>query len=271
MENIKETVRDRYNQIAKQNRKQEGCACGCECGGSVSDIEYTFIGDDYQQVEGHFEDADLGLGCGIPTEDAAITPGDTVLDLGSGAGNDCFIARAIVGDQGHVIGLDFADEMLRQANINAKKLGFSNVEFIKGDIENIPLSDGRVDVIISNCVLNLVPDKQKAFNEMYRVTRQGGHFCVSDVVIKGELPVKLKQDAVMYAGCVAGAIPKAEYLEVIRKAGFDDIIIKKEKEVILPDEILGNYFSAEELNEFRNSGTGLFSITVFAVKKIKTP
>ena len=132
--------------------------------------------------------------------------GNTVLDLGSGAGNDCFVARALVGEVGYVAGIDFTEAMVEKARENTRKLGYSNVDFILGDIENIPVRFGVVDVVISNCVLNLVPDKQKAFSEIYRVLKQGGHFCISDVVLQGELPNELRDDAAMYAGCVAGAL-----------------------------------------------------------------
>ena len=265
MENMKDIVRSRYNQIAHQSKQQNQTSC-CGSGSSCCGVEYVFIGEEYENVEGHVKDADLGLGCGVPTEHAAIKEGDTVLDLGSGAGNDCFIARAIAGENGKVIGLDFAGAMLQKAKENARKLGYTNVEFVHGDIDMMPLADNLADVIISNCVLNLVPDKVKAFKEMYRVVKPGGHFCVSDVVIKGDLPEKLKNDAVMYAGCVAGAIPKEEYLSIITGAGFTAISIKKEKEIIIPDEILKNYFSEEELVEFRKADVGIYSVTVVGEK-----
>jgi arsenite methyltransferase len=265
MENMKDIVRSRYNLIAHQSKEQNQTSC-CGSGSSCCGVEYVFIGEEYNQMEGHVQDADLGLGCGVPTEHAAIKAGDTVLDLGSGAGNDCFVARAIVGETGKVIGLDFAGAMLQKAKENARKLGFTNVQFVHGDIEEMPLPDNLADVIISNCVLNLVPDKIKAFREMHRVIKPGGHFCVSDVVIKGTLPEKLKNDAVMYAGCVAGAIPKEDYLSIITKTGFTGICVKKEKEIILPDDILKSYFAEEELAEFRKADVGIYSVTVFGVK-----
>jgi ubiquinone/menaquinone biosynthesis C-methylase UbiE len=212
-------------------------------------------------------DADLGLGCGIPTQFANIKKGDAVLDLGSGAGNDCFVARALVGDMGSVTGLDFTNEMIQKANANLKKLGYSNVRFIKGEIEDMPLGTEQFDVILSNCVLNLVPDKNKAFAEMFRVLKRGGHFCVSDVVIKGELPEKLKTNAEMYAGCVSGAIQMDLYLEMLRNNGFENISIKKEKQVNIPDEILANYLSTKELLDYKNSNIGIFSITIYGDKK----
>ena len=211
----------------------------------------------------------LGLGCGIPTEHAEIKIGDTVLDLGSGAGNDAFVARSIVGEKGRVIGLDFAGAMLTKAKNNAKKLGFTNVEFVRGDIEEMPLPDAIVDVVISNCVLNLVPDKEKAFRQIYRVLKPTGHFCVSDVVVSGDLPESLLKDATMYAGCVSGAMKKEEYLEVISNAGFKKIQIKKDKEVKLPDELLLKYLSEKDFKHFKANKIGIYSITVFAEKNSK--
>ena len=219
-----------------------------------------------QQLQGYNKEADLGLGCGLPTEHAEISEGDTVIDLGSGAGNDAFVARSIVGESGRVIGLDFADAMLQRANANVTKLGFTNVEFIKGDIEEMPFENDLADVFISNCVLNLVPDKKKAFGEMFRVLKSGGHFCVSDIVLSGNLPDALVKDAEMYAGCVSGALQKEDYLGVIEKAGFRNIQLRKEKEIILPDEILLKYLSEEQLSNFKTGDTGIYSITVFAIK-----
>jgi len=225
-------------------------------------VDYSIFSESYDKLEGYAPDADLGLGCGLPTEYAGIQPGNTVLDLGSGAGNDCFVARALVGESGYVAGIDFTDAMIEKARENASKLGFTNVDFIQGDIENIPVKWGVVDVVISNCVLNLVPDKPRAFNEIFRVLKQGGHFCISDVVLMGELPKGLKEDADMYAGCVSGALPKAEYLEIIKDAGFADVDVKKEKKIEIPDDLLLNYMSADDLGKFKTGETGIFSITV---------
>jgi arsenite methyltransferase len=257
---IKEIVREKYSQIAGQTKKENEASC---CGsGGCCDVDYTIFSENYEKLEGYNPEADLGLGCGIPTQFAGIRKGDTVLDLGSGAGNDCFVARAITGESGKVLGLDFSDAMLDKARENVKKLGFTNVEFIKGDIEEMPVPSGTVDVVVSNCVLNLVPDKQKAYSGIYRVLKHGGHFSISDVVLKGALPKGLKDDAVMYAGCVAGAIQMDEYLNAISSAGFRNVEINKEKEIILPDELLRNYLDEKELEEFKCNKTGIFSITV---------
>lgn len=264
-EDLKLVVKEKYGAIASQSLLMNQSSC-CGSSGCCGDLGINMIGDEYKNIEGHVSDADLGLGCGIPTQFAGIKPGDSVLDLGSGAGNDCFVARAIVGESGKVTGLDFTDAMVAKANENNQKLGFTNVEFVQGDIEEMPLPDNQFDVIVSNCVLNLVPDKNKAFAQMMRVLKPGGHFCVSDVVIKGNLPEKLQKDAEMYAGCVSGAIEMNEYLEIIRKQGFKNTSIHKEKEIVIPAEVLSNYLSAEEIKTFRNGETGIFSITVSAFK-----
>ena len=261
---IKEIVKEKYSQIAQQSKKENESSC-CGSGGSC-DVDYTIFSENYEKLEGYNPDADLGLGCGIPTQFAQIKEGDTVLDLGSGAGNDCFVARAIVGEKGKVLGLDFSDTMLDKARENVKKLGFTNVDFYKGDIEEMPIPSDTINVVVSNCVLNLVPDKKKAFSEIFRVLVPDGHFSISDVVLKGTLPKGLKDDAVMYAGCVAGAIQKEEYLEIIRQTGFRNIEINKEKEIKLPDELLRNYLTSAELDEFKNNRIGIFSITVTASK-----
>lgn len=261
---IKEIVNEKYSQIATQSKKENETSC---CGsGGCCEIDYTIFSENYEKLEGYNPEADLGLGCGIPTQFARIKKGDTVLDLGSGAGNDCFVARALAGETGKVTGLDFSDTMLEKARENVKKLGFANVEFIKGDIEEMPVPSGTVDVVVSNCVLNLVPDKKKAFDGIFRVLKPGGHFSISDVVLKGALPKGLKDDAVMYAGCIAGAIQKDEYLDIIGRSGFRNIEINKEKEIELPDELLRNYLSEEEISEFKNNRIGIFSITVTAEK-----
>lgn len=222
--------------------------------------------DDYSEVEGYNLDADLGLGCGLPTEFARISEGDTVIDLGSGAGNDCFVARHETGATGKVLGIDFAESMIAKARKNAEKLDFNNVEFRYGDIEDMPVSDDVADVIVSNCVLNLVPDKQKVFSEMFRVLKPGGHFSISDIVLVGDLPEALREDAEMYAGCVAGAIQKEEYLGYIEDLGFEQVTIQKEKPIVIPDDILSKYLSEQEIKEFKNGDTGIYSITVFAQK-----
>jgi len=263
-EDLKYVVKDRYSQIATQSKLQNETSC-CGVGGCCT-IDYAVFAESYEREKGYNADADLGLGCGIPTQFATIKEGDSVLDLGSGAGNDCFVARAIVGETGKVTGIDFTDAMLEKARKNVAKLGFSNVVFVKGDIEEMPLEDNQFDVIVSNCVLNLVPDKTKAFSEIYRVLKPSGHFCVSDVVIKGVLPEKLQKDAEMYAGCVSGAIDIDEYLGIIEKQGFKSIEIHKQKEIEIPLEILKEYLTDEEIQQFKNKEIGIFSITVSAGK-----
>lgn len=262
---LKLIVREKYAEIAKKSLVQVQYSC---CGNSscCDESDFSMIGDEYSNIEGHEADADLGLGCGIPTQYANIKVGDSVLDLGSGAGNDCFVARAIVGETGKVTGIDFTDAMIEKARANNTKIGYTNVEFIQGDIEEMPLTDNQFDVIVSNCVLNLVPDKQKAFSEIYRVLKPEGHFCVSDVVIKGELPEKLQKDAEMYAGCVSGASNIDDYLEIINNQGFKDIVIHKEKMITIPVNVLENYLSKEEIESFINGDTGIISITVSAKK-----
>jgi len=262
---LKLVVKEKYSEIARQSSVKIQSSC-CGSSGCCGELEFSMIGDEYSNVEGHVKEADLGLGCGIPTQFAGISKGNNVLDLGSGAGNDCFVARAIVGETGKVTGLDFTDAMIAKAIENAKKLGFANVEFVKGDIEDMPLPDNTFDVIVSNCVLNLVPDKNKAFTQMMRVLRPKGHFCVSDVVLKGNLPEKLRKDAEMYAGCVSGAIEMDEYLKIIKEQGFINTTVHKQKEILIPTDILANYLTPEEITSFQNGETGIFSITVSAYK-----
>ncbi len=264
-EDLKIIVQEKYGEIATQSKLQnQSSCCGSTCG--CNDSTNSIFSDDYSTLEGYNPEADLGLGCGIPTRYAGISKGDHVLDLGSGAGNDCFVARAIVGETGKVTGLDFTEAMLAKAIENAKKLGYSNVEFVKGDIEEMPLPDNTYDVIVSNCVLNLVPDKNKAFAQILRVLKPNGHFCVSDVVLKGNLPESLRKDAEMYAGCVSGAVDMDVYLDIIRKQGFKNVTLHKQKEISIPVEVLEKYLSKEEILNFRNGETGIFSITVSGFK-----
>ena len=265
MEDIKQIVKEKYGEIAKQSKEQNAASC-CGATSCCSEVNYSVFSESYEKLDGYNPDADLGLGCGLPTEFADIQTGNSVLDLGSGAGNDCFVARALVGETGYVAGIDFTEAMIEKARENARTLGYTNVDFIQGDIDDIPVRFGVVDVVISNCVLNLVPDKPKAFSEMFRVLKQGGHFCISDVVLKGELPAGVKEDATMYAGCVSGALPREEYLSIIEEAGFTNVEVKKEKKIDLPDELLSLYMSVEELEKFKNGETGIFSITVTGKK-----
>jgi ubiquinone/menaquinone biosynthesis C-methylase UbiE len=224
------------------------------------------MSEEYDALKGYNPDADLGLGCGLPTQFAQIQKGDTVIDLGSGAGNDCFVARAATGSEGKVIGIDFTEAMIDKARENAEKLGFNNVEFRFGDIEKIPVTANVADVVVSNCVLNLVPDKAKVFSEIKRVLKPGGHFSISDVVLEGALPEKFRNVAELYAGCISGAIQQSEYLGIIEKTGFVNVQVQKSKPIVVPDEILAQYLSAEEIKEFKQSSTGIFSITVYGEK-----
>jgi arsenite methyltransferase len=262
---LKELVKEKYGEIAFQSKEQnETSCCGSGCGCGPSDV--AVMAEDYTKLPGYVADADLGLGCGLPTEFAQIKPGDTVVDLGSGAGNDAFVARSIVGESGRVIGIDMTEPMIAKAKKNAEKLGFTNVEFRLGDIENMPVKNNTADVVVSNCVMNLVPDKQKAFSETFRILKSGGHFSISDIVLKGELPEELKNAAAMYAGCVAGAQQMDEYLATIKNAGFTNITVQKEREINLPNDLLLQYITLDQLREFKKEKIGIYSITVYADK-----
>ncbi|HXA01481.1 MAG TPA: arsenite methyltransferase [Cytophagaceae bacterium] len=259
-EELKEIVKEKYSEIALQSKEQNETSC---CGAGTCGT-YTIMSEDYSSLQGYNPDADLALGCGLPTEFAKIKKGDTVIDLGSGAGNDCFIARSIAGEEGEIIGIDMTETMIEKAKANAEKLGFKNVKFRLGDIEDIPVSSKRADVVVSNCVMNLVPDKQKAFAEVFRILKPKGHFSISDIVLKGDLPEGIRKEAEMYAGCVSGAIKKSDYLEILSDAGFVNITVQKEREINIPSEILLNYLLSDELNAYKEKGKGVFSITVYA-------
>jgi ubiquinone/menaquinone biosynthesis C-methylase UbiE len=265
LKDLKSIVKDKYAEIAINVKSvdSDNCGCGC-CDDSQSDI--TIMKDEYKEIDGYVADADLGLGCGIPTQYAGIKEGDTVLDLGSGAGNDVFVARSIVGEKGKVIGLDMTEEMIEKAVINNRKMGFENVEFKLGDIENMPLETDSIDVVVSNCVLNLVPDKRQAFEEVFRVLKPGGHFCVSDIVTKGELPEDIRRSAELYAGCVSGAVEKEEYLKIIERSGFGNVNVHVQKEINLPDELLKEFLDDEKYALVKKSDMGIYSITVSAYK-----
>lgn len=262
---LKELVKEKYGEIAFQSKEQNEASCcgnGCGCGPS----DFAVVAEDYAKLPGYVADADLRLGCGLPTEFARIKPGDTVVDLGSGAGNDAFVARSIVGDNGNVIGIDMTEQMIAKATKNAEKLGFTNVEFRLGDIENMPIAENTSDVVVSNCVMNLVPDKQKAFAETFRILKHGGHFSISDIVLKGKLPEGVKDAAVMYVGCVAGAQQMDEYIATIKNAGFVNVTIQKEREIHLPNDLLLQFITIDQLRDFKREKTGLYSVTVYANK-----
>lgn len=246
---IKEEVREKYAEIAEGNAKAiktAGKSCGCGCS-DVVDISLSYSDADKASIP---DGADLGLGCGTPTAFANIKEGMTVLDLGSGAGIDCFIAAKHVGTSGKVIGVDMTEEMIKKANENKLKVNATNVEFRLGEIESLPVDNGTVDRVISNCVINLVPDKRKAFSEIHRVLKTGGKFTVSDIVTDGKISEEERRDASLWAGCVSGALDKKDYLGIIENVGF--------KEIIVTSEIKNDY----ELS----SGSGIYSITVTGTK-----
>ena len=265
---LKEIVKQKYAEIALQDKETNMSSC-CGAGGCSTEI-YNIMSDDYSTLDGYHADADLGLGCGLPTQFAKIKKGDVVIDLGSGAGNDCFIARHETGETGKVIGIDFTPAMIEKARANAEVRGFHNVEFRQGDIENMPVTANIADVVVSNCVLNLVPNKNNVIKDIFRVLKPGGHFSISDVVLVGALPEGLAKDAEMYAGCVSGAIQKTTYLELIEINGFEKIKIQKEKAIIIPEDILKNYLSPSEIISFLEGNTGIFSVTVYAEKPLST-
>ncbi|TDI69423.1 MAG: arsenite methyltransferase [Bacteroidetes bacterium] len=258
---VKELVKRRYGHAATH---AEGCGCGCSA--ENYEAEFAFVGEEYEGRDGYVAEADLGLGCGVPTDLADIKSGDTVLDLGSGAGIDAFIAREEVGENGVIIGVDFTPEMVKKATENSAKLGYDNVSFLEGDIEDLPIDEETVDVIISNCVLNLVPHKKEAFSEMYRVLKKGGHFTLSDIVIQGDLPDRLRESAALYAGCVSGAIAREDYFHLLKDAGFEDVSVVREHAIDIADEILLQMASEAEVQAFKASG-GLASVTVTGFRR----
>ena len=264
-EQIKQMVKQKYSEIASQDQETNASSC-CGSGGCTTEV-YNVMSDEYDHLQGYSAEADLKLGCGLPTEFAKIQPGNTVVDLGSGAGNDCFVARHETGETGKVIGIDFTPEMIDKARLNADKLNYNNVEFRLGDIENIPTMSNIADVVVSNCVMNLVPNKPKAFSEVHRILKVGGHFSISDIVLTGDLPEKIKNAAEMYAGCVASAIQKEDYLDIIKNSGFKNITLQKEKPIIIPNDILKNYLNEEEIETYNSNKNIIFSITVYAEKQ----
>ncbi len=269
---IKKKVREGYAKIAKQETSCCGSIDVC-CGTATTPEKISkTIGYTDEQLQSVPEGANLGLGCGNPTALASLRPGEIVLDLGSGAGFDCFLAANKVGPTGRVIGVDMTPEMLSKARKNAKKAGYTNVEFRRGEIEKLPVDNASVDVVISNCVINLVPNKRMVFKEAFRVLKPGGRLAVSDVVLQKELPELVANSTEAYIGCLAGAIMKDDYLEIIRKVGFQDVKVVAEtsfpiesllSETAGSDIIAKPHLSAEQHNEIASS---VLSIKVSAVK-----
>ncbi len=270
--NLKKVVKDGYAKIAKSG----SCCCtpltNC-CGQTdiAKDISLN-IGYSENDLKSIPEGSNLGLGCGNPIAMASLRSGEIVLDLGSGAGFDCFLAASKVGNNGRVIGIDMTPEMIDKARENARKSNITNVEFKLGEIENLPLANSTVDVIISNCVINLAPDKEKVFKEAYRVLKSGGRLMVSDIVLKKHLPQQIKNNISAYVRCISGAILKENYLDVVKKAGFTDIKVIDESRYpvnFISDDSAaiiknGLDLSREETIGVENS---VFSIKVSAVKK----
>lgn len=263
---LKELVKQRYNDLAMAADVAKKCCCNPLAPAPAAHKVYTIMSEDYSKLKGYEPDADLGVGCGLPTQYARIQKGDTVVDLGSGAGNDCFIAREETGETGRVIGVDFAPQMIAKARANVAKSGLANVEFVEGDIEAMPLPDAVADIVVSNCVLNLLPRKDKIFGEIHRVLKPGGHFCISDVVLDGHFPKEFTDNAAMYAGCIASAIQREEYLAEVFKVGFSDVKIERTKTVMIPDEVLEEHLDPATIAKYKAGNVGIYSITVTGTK-----
>jgi len=277
-DDIKKSVRDRYARAAKT-----GSSCcapvSSPCCGSEMEVSQgqagQAVGYTPEELAAVPEDANLGLGCGNPTALAGLKKGEVVLDLGSGAGIDCFLAARKVGPQGRVIGVDMTPEMLDKARENARSGGFTNTEFRLGEIENLPVADSSVDAIISNCVINLSTDKPRVFKEAFRVLKPGGRLMVSDLALKKPLPKAIRASVEAYVACIAGALIKDHYLDAIRKAGFKDVEVVSEKtfpaELVLEDSLVPQVtkklnLKREDLEEHISSVLSL-SVSAFKPKK----
>ena len=243
--NIKEFVKERYSKIA--SNKEESCGCGCN--GKDSIIKQAQVaGYTLEDIKSIPSGAVFGLGCGNPTALAEINKGETILDLGSGGGIDVFLAAQEVGETGKVIGVDMTLEMVETAVKNAIKGGYENVEFKLGEIENLPVEDNSIDLIISNCVINLTPDKIKAYGEAFRVLKPGGRILVSDLITDGFIPDEIRESFQAWSNCIAGALEKHEYLDAIKNAGFRDVEIKSEKvftEPLMDERLVGKIVSVQ--------------------------
>lgn len=272
LENIRKAVRERYGAIAAGKGTKKGCGCGTgsSCCSSVGQVASTSLGYDAKDLAAIPKDADLGLGCGNPLAIDTLSPGETVLDLGSGGGIDCFLAAKKVGDRGRVIGVDMTAEMIDLARENARKMKAANVEFRLGEIEHLPVADKSVDVIISNCVINLSPDKRQTFAEAYRVLKPGGRLMVSDIVLKEPLPKQVLESVESYVGCVAGASLLDDYLGAARGAGFTEVKVTGERQ-LSPDDVdlIGEQMSSKRKlskDEIRKLSETVVSAKVFARK-----
>ncbi len=257
-EDVRETVREKYGAIAEAGGC---CGPGCGCGSGDAGV-LVELGSTAEQAAAIPEGANLGLGCGNPLAHAAIRPGETVLDLGSGAGIDCFLAARETGPTGHVIGVDMTPPMIEKARANAKKAGHASVEFRLGEIEHLPVADGTVDVIISNCVVNLSPDKPQVFAEAFRVLRPGGRLLISDLVLLRPLSPELQRDVDLYVGCVAGASLRNDYLRMIGEAGFTGVEVVEERAYTVGERSLEP--QSAEAEAFR-------SVTSIKVRAVKPP
>ena len=263
-EKVHKVVRERYGKIAKT--KTEPCGCGCGCTSTSQQIGYS-KGELASVPEG----ADLNLGCGNPIALASLKEGETVIDLGSGGGLDCFLAAKKVGAKGKVIGIDMTAEMLERARGNAKKGGYKNVEFRLGEIENMPVADNTADIIISNCVINLSPDKKRVFSEAFRVLKPKGRLMISDMVLLKDLPDKVKESVLAYVGCVAGADLKEDYLSKIKMAGFGNVEVVAENhlpEMFLEEPDVKAFVEEQNMTkkEIADISDAVVSIKVSAIK-----
>jgi len=271
-DDIKKIVRKDYGKIAKQDNSCCGSISSC-CGNPdlAEDISRS-IGYTEEELRAAPEGANLGLGCGNPTALASLKEGEIVLDLGSGAGFDCFLAANKVGEKGQVIGIDMTPEMIEKSRENAEKNGYQNVEFRQGEIENLPIESNSVDVVISNCVINLSPDKKQVFNEVFRILKSGGRLVVSDIVVLKELPEYIKNSVEAYVGCISGALLKDKYLELIKEAGFQNVTVTDE--TLFPIELMINDPTAQAIinkenitaQELEKVGNSVVSIKVTCKK-----
>jgi SAM-dependent methyltransferase len=273
-EETRKIVRERYAKIVKPN--SSCCTPAKSCCGSTNLTQEISkkMGYTEEELKAVPEGANLGLGCGNPVALASLKEGETVLDLGSGAGFDCFLAANRVGDKGRVIGIDMTPEMLEKARDNARKGNYANVEFRLGEIESLPVADNSVDAVISNCVINLSPDKKRVFSEVFRALKPGGRLMISDIVLLKELPDFVKNSIEAYIGCVSGALLKDEYIRTIKAAGFQDVRIIDETS--FPMEFIANDPTVKEVIEnlkippekMREVASSIMSIKVYGIKPI---